>query len=666
MGTKNHTGNFIFLMVIFFCCLLLGCNDSDSDSDKSRSIDTENTWYRDSDGDGYGDPSVSVTQKDQPAGYVSDDSDCADYDADIFPGALEICDGKDNNCDGKVDENACDPDSQKISGRIVNISGIRAYINDDSYLQLVFYPVDGQPVFSMDARGRRIYTSDLARVDMPDGGLFLFETTGLISGEYIVAAQALTPYAPESGAVPILADEDDQTVIFSVSADNAQVLDMDLGNVRLPVPEVAVDEETGPDAPSGVSASDGDFEDKIRVIWNSSPEADSYEVFRADSFAGQKIRVKTTTATVYEDRSLPCGVDYYYWVKAVNAFGASDLFYSDLGFICCPAALEPDTDVPLDGNDTDSPKEPEDKPVILNTPAGISASDGTYVNKIRITWKAVSGAAAYDVYRCETCCGAKIKIGSSSTLAYDDLDVNHGDYYYWVKANDASGTSEFSLPDIGYIMIRPLVPTGVKASDGTYYSKILVTWDPALKPSIYDFDPCCPCCPVGSLKICTTNSWEIYRARWSGDKKILIGTSTTNQFFDTDVECSNCCCIESYTYWVKAVNAVGTSSFSNEDKGSVYRTLCDPTGVKASDGRKNCVWVVWNTVAGAMKYDIYRSDSENGEKIKICSVDNPCNSFRDTTTTCPTVYYYWVKTVDAKGYTSCTFGRFDTGFCAAE
>lgn len=61
-------------------------------------------WYRDADNDGYGDAGDSVVTCYQPAGYVRDATDCDDDDATAHPGAPEICDSADNDCDEAIDE----------------------------------------------------------------------------------------------------------------------------------------------------------------------------------------------------------------------------------------------------------------------------------------------------------------------------------------------------------------------------------------------------------------------------------------------------------------------------------------------------------------------------------------------------------------------------------
>jgi hypothetical protein len=81
--------------------------DNDGDGlvdDDDPSVTDQSTWYRDNDGDGFGDPAMSQLACTQSAGYVADNTDCDDGDGNNFPFNPEVCDGADNDCDGSVDE----------------------------------------------------------------------------------------------------------------------------------------------------------------------------------------------------------------------------------------------------------------------------------------------------------------------------------------------------------------------------------------------------------------------------------------------------------------------------------------------------------------------------------------------------------------------------------
>lgn len=81
------------------------CNGLDDDSDGQ--IDegfSPQTFYADLDADGFGNPSSTVLSCDQPAGFVSNALDCNDNNINVRPGATEVCDGVDNDCDGIIDE----------------------------------------------------------------------------------------------------------------------------------------------------------------------------------------------------------------------------------------------------------------------------------------------------------------------------------------------------------------------------------------------------------------------------------------------------------------------------------------------------------------------------------------------------------------------------------
>lgn len=77
--------------------------DGDCD-DTDPNIISPIMYYVDADGDGFGDDATGLVACIQPSNTVSIGGDCDDMDNTIYPGALEICDGLDNNCDGQVDE----------------------------------------------------------------------------------------------------------------------------------------------------------------------------------------------------------------------------------------------------------------------------------------------------------------------------------------------------------------------------------------------------------------------------------------------------------------------------------------------------------------------------------------------------------------------------------
>jgi len=79
-------------------------------------------FYRDADGDGHGDPADSADSCDGtvPPGYVASGDDCDDADPTNFPGNIELCDGRDNDCNGTVEV----PGPESCNGRDDDCNGL--------------------------------------------------------------------------------------------------------------------------------------------------------------------------------------------------------------------------------------------------------------------------------------------------------------------------------------------------------------------------------------------------------------------------------------------------------------------------------------------------------------------------------------------------------------
>ena len=106
------------------------------DNNCNGEIDEEVTdrFYLDDDGDGFGDDLEWEDSCEPSEGFVQYGNDCDDDSDDIFPGAVEICDERDNNCNGEIDENLGGYYYADVDGD--------GYGNDEDSLQSCQVPTD--------------------------------------------------------------------------------------------------------------------------------------------------------------------------------------------------------------------------------------------------------------------------------------------------------------------------------------------------------------------------------------------------------------------------------------------------------------------------------------------------------------------------------------------
>lgn len=161
-------------------------------------------------------------------------------------------------------------------------------------------------------------------------------------------------------------------------------------------------------APVGLSATMGE-DDTLKLTWEKVEGAAGYRVFRSKKEKKGYSLIATVKKASFRDKSVKNGKMYYYRVVAVHK--------------TC--------------KDADSL---ESEPVSCMIPPSAPKLAGCYEKKkVKLTWKKVSGAQKYDIYR-RTENGKRKKIGQTSKTAFSDKTAKQGSMYiYQVAAICESG-----------------------------------------------------------------------------------------------------------------------------------------------------------------------------------------------------------------------------------
>ncbi len=275
-------------------------------------------------------------------------------------------------------------------------------------------------------------------------------------------------------------------------------------------------------------------------------------------------------------------------------------------------------------------------------PTGVTASKGTYADRIRVFWNPMTGRSHYRLSRSADIGGAKTALtGWQTATTFDDLGVVlDTTYYYWVQsATSSSGANAtgYSAYDWGWLgQLAP--PTNVQATNGAFPDRIEVTWGPSL-----------------------LNSWHrVYRsATPSGTKTAVSGWQTGTLFADTTVSLG-----QSYFYWVQSASSGdGANATGYSSSASGWRALAPPASLTASKGTEaGKVRLTWSPVAGATHYRVYRANKPTDTPLPLGTWQST-TQFDDTTGECSVTYSYWVcAAVDASGSLSSAFSERDSGY----
>ena len=204
--------------------------------------------------------------------------------------------------------------------------------------------------------------------------------------------------------------------------------------------------------------------------------------------------------------------------------------------------------------------------VMNAAPVAPSASQGTFSDRVRVSWTPGRGCTSHKIYRSISGQSeAFITTVGSTVTSYDDLALPVGvSASYRIEAIFSGGLPAFSaVSSLGWR--APPAPTGVSASDGTSTLHVTVTWAAATGATGYQIFRSGTVAAIGTVGAVLTYS----------DTTAVAGTS--------------------YTYTVKATGAVGVSAASVGNTG--YRNRAAPTNCVASDNDTTKVRVTWTLAA---------------------------------------------------------------------
>jgi fibronectin type 3 domain-containing protein len=371
-----------------------------------------------------------------------------------------------------------------------------------------------------------------------------------------------------------------------------------------------------PYPPEIVWASDDTFDDRVRISWDWPGSATHFEVYRhsSDTTVGATHLTPDPTSSSFDDFFATPGDTYYYWIKACNTAGCSEFSIPDTG----SAAI---LSVPP-------------------APINVAASDGSYTDRVLITWDAPADATFYKVYRDidPNISGAFLVGNPVLGTTYWDTSAAGLLYYYWVSACNASGCSSYSIPNSGYIeQTGPVPPTGVTASDGEFKEKIVVSWEEQEEK----------------------NTYQVYRniENDSSGAELVIDSLNALTYEDTSVLPATV-----YYYWIKACNSTTCSWYSTPDSGHVTFTPPEkPIGVTASDGLYiDKIRVSWNERENADYYQVYRNVINNTSSALLITDEHAYNHYMDIVVITGTKYYYYIKACNSEGCSG--YSSVETGF----
>ncbi len=218
-------------------------------------------------------------------------------------------------------------------------------------------------------------------------------------------------------------------------------------------------------SPSDISASKGNFSDKVVITWAETKSAIGYEVFRSYPGENSYQQIGLSYTAYYEDTGIIQDVAFSYKIKSVYENSISELSESsDIGYAVKTAGITP--------------------PKI----SGLKVSKGVFPDKIYLEWQPLMNVTGYQVFKFDSRTRTFTSIGKTQIPSFTDRTASKNTVeIYTVAGLNNSITGELSDSASGYTRNPnlPSAPQNIKASLGEFPDKIEIRWDKVKDASGY-------------------------------------------------------------------------------------------------------------------------------------------------------------------------------------
>lgn len=346
---------------------------------------------------------------------------------------------------------------------------------------------------------------------------------------------------------------------------------------------------------------------KIEVKWSPMEQAGSYAVYRRKASEGAFQKVTVTSSLFYRDASVKPAMNYYYKIVPVSGADGKEMTGAQATTVA------------------KAPGQTAIQKITVKSPT-----------KMLIAWRPAAGSTGYQVLRSDGEGGRYeeiARVNGKSNCAYLDEGVIPGRLHCYKIRPMNQGQKGFGSYSKA-VKARTIAKTAVTSITSLSSSQMRITWK----------------------KVNNAVKYEVYRSlrKDGGFQKIATVRGSVRKFTDKTVKSGR-----KYFYRVNVVGSFGGKKITSGYSQSIsYRSLKQVRIQSVKQMGDNALKVRWGKVAGATKYQVYRSTSSFGTYQKIATVKGASSlSYTDRKVSSGKTYYYKVQAYsDGKGIVSAGSG----------